>query len=306
MKMNDKWGLYHTPLTNQSFNGFNLAMVNDINNFSIYFLYFSELALNLFKWVDLPETMDGDYMERVLFRSGNIAVVYDDTMGFLNLEYTENGERDKYEYPIEISVTSANGKFFANYKNTDNNTSFIICKNTKLSIPTILYVDYFTDIISEIDLSAKVNVKMQKTPALCSCSKEQKLSLENALTKFDGNNPYIIVDEEFNEYVKLGVFSPNAPYVADKLIECKEKYKNEFLSFIGVNNVSTEKKERLITDEVNANNQLISLSFNAMYSQRKLFVERFNKIFADKIEKPIDCVPNVESLILNTDKGVTE
>ena len=52
----------------------------------------------------------------------------------------------------------------------------------------------------------------------------------------------------------------------------------EILSFNGLNN-NFEKKERLLVDEVNSNNDFIDRNVELMYRQRQLACDQMNKKF---------------------------
>ena len=54
---------------------------------------------------------------------------------------------------------------------------------------------------------------------------------------------------------------------------------NELLTFLGINNNNTDKKERLLVDEVNANNEFILVNIEHMYEERKLACELINEKF---------------------------
>ena len=68
-------------------------------------------------------------------------------------------------------------------------------------------------------------------------------------------------------------------YVADLIQNEKRSIMNEFLTAIGVNNVATEKKERLVTDEANANNEELFVDMNYVYENIKRQVTLANKMF---------------------------
>ena len=70
-----------------------------------------------------------------------------------------------------------------------------------------------------------------------------------------------------------------APYVADKLIAYKKEIWNEFLTFLGINNVLVDKKERLVTDEANANNEVVNLNLQSFLIPRQEACKQFNKLF---------------------------
>ena len=60
--------------------------------------------------------------------------------------------------------------------------------------------------------------------------------------------------------------------------------KSEFLTAFGINNLNTaDKKERLLTDEVNSNNDSIALNAAYRLDQRKHFCDNFNSVFGTNI-----------------------
>lgn len=70
-------------------------------------------------------------------------------------------------------------------------------------------------------------------------------------------------------------------YIANDVLDTKRTIMNEFLTSIGINNANTDKKERLITNEVNANN--VEMMANTLVWKRNL--EKANakcrKMFSD-------------------------
>ena len=93
--------------------------------------------------------------------------------------------------------------------------------------------------------------------------------------------------EEFTyyQYQKVKGITSGAPYIIDKLEQDRQKIENDILTMMGVNNVGIgEKKEHLIVDEVNANNQDIEEQDNAFESQISNDFDRVNKCFSKNIE----------------------
>lgn len=74
----------------------------------------------------------------------------------------------------------------------------------------------------------------------------------------------------------------DAPFIADKIMEYKKEIWNEALAFLGVNTLSLEKKERMITDEANSNNELINLNLQSYLAPRQRACEQFNEKFGLK------------------------
>ena len=77
----------------------------------------------------------------------------------------------------------------------------------------------------------------------------------------------------------LRSINTNAPFVADKIMDYKKEIWNEALTFLGINNIMVDKKERLITDEANSNNELINLNLQSYLAPRQEACRQFNEKF---------------------------
>lgn len=76
--------------------------------------------------------------------------------------------------------------------------------------------------------------------------------MKNMYMQYDGNQPVIYGNKNLN--VKgMTVLKTDAPFVADKIYQLKCDIWNEALTYLGITNVTVNKKERLITDEVERN-----------------------------------------------------
>ena len=67
-----------------------------------------------------------------------------------------------------------------------------------------------------------------------------------------------------------------------ELLNAKQQIMASFLSEIGVKNF-TEKKERLITDEVTADDQLLTINVEDMLNYRKNGIDKINRMFNTSI-----------------------
>src|SRR5699024_12715777 len=80
--------------------------------------------------------------------------------------------------------------------------------------------------------------------------------------------PAIFVNKDQDILERLKIHTTNAPYVLDKLEQDRMDIYNEFLTYFGINNVNIQKKERLITNEANANDELIMHNRNKFLKPR--------------------------------------
>lgn len=69
------------------------------------------------------------------------------------------------------------------------------------------------------------------------------------------------------------------------------------LSFLGVNNVATEKAERLVTDEVNANNQMVQLAAETMLLTRQQAAKEFNETYGFNVKVKLRTFDEMQELL---------
>ena len=131
----------------------------------------------------------------------------------------------------------------------------------------------------EAERTADVNIKAQKTPVLLLMDEKQRLTMENLYSQYEGNRPVIFGDKNSLGENVIKAINTQAPFIADKIIDYKKEIWNEALTFLGINNIMVDKKERLITDEANSNNELINLNLQSYLAPRQEACRQFNEKF---------------------------
>ena len=131
----------------------------------------------------------------------------------------------------------------------------------------------------EAERTADVNIKAQKTPVLLLMDEKQRLTMENIYSQYEGNKPVIFGDKNYLGENVIKAINTQAPFIADKIIDYKKEIWNEALTFLGINNIMVDKKERLITDEANSNNELINLNLQSYLAPRQEACRQFNEKF---------------------------
>lgn len=249
-----------------------------------YFNQFKLFATSIFKWHNLPSTCNERVLELALFNYGCACLVNDQKYGALSLNATPSGDLNLYGLPIKIQGYGLNG-FSQIYDATpDGNAVFVL--NNKLQMPTLWLAQYYAYKISNIQEIIDTNANAQRTPYIIKANKKQELTMKNALNKLLTNEPYLIVKDNFKTD-NLEVFNTIAPFVSDKLLEIKKDYESNFYTDLGVNNININKKERLITDEANANNDSININLLSYLNARNDASEKFNKMLGLEGENAI-------------------
>ena len=259
--------------------------IND-ETYMDYLYRFTKIALSMFEWVNLPKSMNSRYLEMCLFYLGKASLLKTLEYGFINTKCTGDGHVNIYGLPTDLHCFSydyyTERKLYTGLNPINENNDYddcILVMNNWEGIPTISTIELFCYRLYECDRTCDVNIKSQKTPVLLVADETQRLFLENLYQQYDGNQPFIFGDKDQLGEKTLKSINTQAPYVADKIMDYKKEIWNEALTFLGVNNIMLEKKERLVTDEANSNNELINLNLESFLAPRLEACKQFNEKF---------------------------
>ena len=239
----------------------------------------TELAISMFEWKNLPQTIDIRYIEMQLFEIGCLVYFDDDVMGNLCLNCLYNGRLDVYGNPILRRAYSR----YNNYQKLLKPDNSVIIWNNYLHTNSILDIKMFARRLYNLDRIIDINANAQKTPVLIQGSEKQRLTLRNLYKEYEGNMPFIFGDKNL-DINALKSIQTNAPYVADKIYTLKTQIWNEALTYLGISNINIQKKERLITDEVTRNQGGTIASRYSRLEMRRVAANKINEMFGTNIE----------------------
>ena len=247
------------------------------SNFSRYFSLFSCLAMNRFEWKNLPKGISSRKIEKYLFNYGQVAFVDDKELGLLCLPCSPSSGFNVYGSPLSFTV------FGIGYNKVFSRDEAIRVKANDNAYPMIHHIRYFADKMAKVDKAIDVNIEHQKTPYIVGTTKQNELTMRNIVNKIEKDEYAIYVDEKLNAGGELGIQVANtlAPFVADKLQEHKNNLQCELLTLLGLNNTASNnmKKERLLVDEVNVNNDEIKMYLDIELACREHAVKQVNERF---------------------------
>lgn len=238
-----------------------------------YYNRLVELAISMFEWKNLPDTVDPRFLELCLFTDGQVVFFNDPDLGYLTLQNACNGGFNVYRIPVKRRAYAVNG-----YQKDLSDKDSVIIFNNYLHTNSQLDAAMFARRLSDLDRSIDVNAKAQKTPILIKCDETQRLTMQNLYMQYDGNMPFIFADKSLNTN-QLQAIKTDAPYVADKLYQLKTQIWNEALTYLGISNINVQKKERLITDEVTRNQGGTIASRYSRLNARRDACKQINAMF---------------------------
>ena len=227
----------------------------------------------MFEWKNLPDTIDERFLELALFSMGMAVFFKDEVMGYLALRTTISGEFNVYRIPIRRRAFADNG-----YNRELNIEDSVIIYNNLIHTNSMLDVRMFAEKLADLDRTIQINARAQKTPVLVKCDENQRLTMLNLYKEYDGNAPVIYGDKNLNAN-GLTVLKTDAPYNADRLYQLKTQYWNEALTYLGISNINSVKKERMITDEVTRNQGGVVASRYSRLESRRKACNEINRMF---------------------------
>jgi hypothetical protein len=246
-------------------------LLNDLT-FKVTYDKFKLIALNEYEWGGLPDGILERHVERELFARGFTSLFRHPRMSYMSLPCDSTGRLNVYGDPLRYRATGQN---FSCEFNADDG---VIIENNKLRLPTRDFILFYVNKITEAERTMDVNVKANKTPVVVLCDDKDVLSFKRIFQQVDGNAPAVFADRSIN-LDNMQALDLKAKFLGNELMDYKKSVENELLTFLGINNIPAEKKERLITDEANSNNQLIESFFDLGLEARQRACNEIKKLY---------------------------
>lgn len=231
------------------------------------FIYYVNLMLDMFKFENLPDTINERYLKMCLLFDGNAAFVNDPEFGYLALRcalgdvyniYGDYGEITAYgnAYPSRT--------FKAYMQGADNSDAeaVLIRDNTSM-YPYANYLVMLADRLTDTMRSIDVSIQNACFPFIVVADESQKKTIEDLLNKIKNKEPAVIISKGINpDAIKVLTTGFN-PSIIESQWDNYNKIENLGRQMLGINsNSEPDKAERLIVDEVNSNNQVTDLSIS--------------------------------------------
>lgn len=258
------------------------AMLLNSETYTDYLERMKKIALSMFEWVNLPDSMNSRYLEMCLYYKGQAALLYDEDYGFINTQAADSGYINIYGLPTKLNCYSysfnKDRELYIPGSNLPAEEECILVLNNYQRVPTASTIALFAQRLAEAQRTCDININAQKTPIAIRTDKNTELTLRNLYAQYDGNSPVIISDKNVINEKPLEVLKTDAPFIANEVRAYMKEIWNDFLTFIGINNLD-EKRERLISMEAGGNNELINMNMQSYLIPRKQACKEFNDKF---------------------------
>ena len=198
---------------------------NQILNDETYIMYYNRLtalAISMFEWKNLPETIDPRFMELMLYAKGQVVFFKDDALGYLCLQFAMDGKLNVYGLPTTVRAYAVTG-----YQKHLKENERVIIWNNYLHTSTEIDIINYSKRLYKMERTIDVNLEAQKTPVVLQCTENQRLVLENLYKQYEGNMPFIFADKNL-DLNGITTVDTKAPFVADKIEIINSKTRTTF------------------------------------------------------------------------------
>ena len=245
---------------------------------------FTELSCNRFEWVNLPDEIDQRFLEMELFTQGQAVFLKHKALDkFMVLRGGAQGFMDYQDNPTSV-VYSGNQMLsgiadIASPEDENNDGKALVIYSNYTRIPDIETVYLYALKLANVDMTIEINALSARLTKIVKTNENKKLSHVNIQRKIMDGEPIIYVGEKFDSedvsVMDLGIH----PDMIVSMQSVRAKLWNEAMTLLGINNANQDKKERMVADEVGANDDQINVHRAIALNMRRKFCEQVNAIW---------------------------
>lgn len=243
----------------------------------ITFYFFNQimnLFINRFEWSGLPKEIEPFYIERVLFFDGLGGFICDDVVNmFAFTKLNLSGMYDIYNIPTDRWAYANNG-----YLKEYGKGNSVIVWDSPTAYPYCNTAMMYAEEMANVWRTRSINMFAQRTPVAIASTDDEKLSYQIVGEDYENYVPIIKISDTLN-IKNLQAINLNAPYVVDKLEDELTVLYSRVLTDLGYESNPSEKRERLISDEVAGNNGQAEACRNIGLALRQRAINAANELF---------------------------
>lgn len=283
------------------YKGFKNNPVNNSQtlNEMMYTRILTELSCNRFKWTGLPDTIDPRWMELSLFHMG-LAVWYWDWEfeRFLALRGSAAGPLDFYNNSIRFQVFgnqminktvypwhpgkvyNEDGVFEGMQEYSPQHDPLKDCVpiwSNFMRIPDTDIVTLYSRKLANFDRTIEILGQNMRVTRIVAAAENERLSQANIMRQVEEGVPLVFVTDQF-DMEKIQALDVGAhPDLLDRMQLGRTRLWNECMGLMGINNANQDKKERLVSDEVQANDEQVMSTRSIALESRKYAAAQINE-----------------------------
>jgi hypothetical protein len=238
-----------------------------------------EMCSNRFNWVGMPDTVDLRFLEMTLLRDALTVFYFDEEFQrFMTLRATGLGEVNMYDNPVGYTVY---GNQVFSRQLSGNECVPIWANQTR--IPDWDIISMYSQRLAALDRTLEINMLSARHPFVFAVNNNEYNSMVQAFNKVVEGQPVIFGTEALSAESmaeKISLFDIGyKPNQIKDVMDAKVRTWNETLTLLGIMNVNSEKRERMVVEEASgASGQVLAMRAVAL-NERQRACERINKMY---------------------------
>ena len=228
----------------------------------------------------------------------------DENQGELILTPYSTSKFNIYNFPEMVQLVKLRGVNFIPTTPQRVNQDVVIGWGHSSHMPIRSIVDFYVDKITEVEITARMNLETHKLPRLVVCSPEDKKRVEELMNKIQDGVPRLFLEVDDIKAIQ-NVLQSGGEFIVDKLFTYKQNLERELMTILGIDNIGTLKRERQNNDEVNANNEEIDNGGDCFVDEMNIFCKQVSDVLGYKISVR-EKKPRVEMLDTTEEDTTTD
>jgi len=240
----------------------------------------TELSVNRFDWC-MPKTVNKRFLNLTLFASGLSVFVNDKEYGFLALKAASVGALNMYDEPVSFT-TMGNG-----YNGSELSLDECVpIWSNYMRIPDHDIIAIYASKLADIDMSIEINVHNARRGKVVVSTDNTKLSAANIVRQIDEGLATLNVNTSIGDMITALDLGIDTVSILNLSIQ-RARWMNEVMDLLGIDNSNQDKKERLVSAEVDANNDQTNARKNIALGALQEACEKINDMFGAKLDEPV-------------------
>lgn len=237
-----------------------------------------ELCANRFRWTGLPPEIDVRFMELTLIQNG-LSVFYweKEYDKFMARQGSPSGKRNNMDEPVAFTMpkrTPSSGMATHIRKG-----QCVPIWPNYLQISELDVITIFSQRLAESDVTLEVNRKNARRPRILVANKDQRHSLQAINNQIDEGVAAIGVNRSFDPEQITSIDLGINPDILEKLNVDRGRIWNHCMMLLGIENANQDKKERMVVDEVSANDEQVGAMKAVSLNARRRAAAEINALY---------------------------
>ena len=255
-------------------------------------LLFLTIATERYEWKGLPKEIKPYQLEKILNLFGQ-AVLFKVGTKYIVTQAVNSSTLNVYGEPMEVQPVALNGKSFPRvrvYEDIEEvdgkyyvlKRDGVLIKNNMYSLPTYALIKPMVDRLCFIWESAGINAGLSRVLALIHCNKDISGIVKSEIGKIMGGTRtgLAIVSDKSNILDKIEKLDLKVDYTPQEYWTDFDNTFNLICEVVGITtDMNKAKKERVLTAQVESNDELTSVVAKGYLGFRKNACEDSKEVF---------------------------